>query len=655
MARKEKESYAEQQASVGQAPIVVMPEQKKIGSKEVLEASQILRKYKEGKSRLEAKLIANEEFWKLRQWNYHSKSDDEFRPASAWLWSCIQSRYSDAMDSYPTCNFLPRQQDDKGEALMLSAIVPVVLEQNHYEETYSDIAWYMLKQGGCVQGVFWDGSKNNGLGDVSIKRVDFLNLFWESGITDIQESANLFNTELVDNKILEQRYPQTIGHLQGKKLTLAKYLYDDNVDTTNKSVVVDWYYHTEYNGRKVLQYCKYVNDIVLYATENDTEIPTAPVLDPKTGLPVVDEMGQPVVKPTGEPRSVRGWYDHAMYPFVCQPLYPIEGSICGMGLTDIGRDTQMQIDVMNKAVVDNTVAGATPRAFIRRDGSVNEDEYKDLTKPLVHVEGNLGEENIRIIESTPLPSSYLNALDSKVGELKYVTSNQDSNNGVAPSGVTAASAIAALQEAAGKNARSTNKSFYRAYRDVIYQVVELIRQFYDVPRTFRIAPDTQGEQFVQFSNAGIKPQPQMLMGKQNGFRKPEFDIEVTAEKSSPYKKMEQNELALNFYKQGFFNPQMADQAIACLQMMDFQGKEEIIQRIMQNGTIYETMLQYQQMALMLAQKYDPALAQQIGATILQQGGQPVRQPQGGEVDLDPTEESTITQKARAQAREAYTE
>lgn len=657
------QSYAEQQANpieqradtemamlnvLAQDEAMRQAQPQKIGRDEVLQATETLKKYKEGKSRLEAKIIANEEFWKLRQWRYHSKSDDEFRPASAWLWSCIQSRYSDVMDSYPTCNFLPRQQDDKGEAMKLSAIVPVILEQNKYEETYSDVAWYMLKHGGCVQGVFWDGTKNNGLGDVSIRRIDFINLFWESGITDIQESDQLFNTELVSNKILEQRYPQTKGRLNGKKITLAKYLYDDNVNTEDKSVVVDWYYHTEYNGKKVLHYCKFVDDIVLYATENDTAVPTRQEIDPETGLPLII--------PAGEPMSERGLYDHGLYPFVCQPLYPIEGSICGYGLTDIGRDTQMQIDVMNKAVVDNTVAGATPRVFIRNDGSVNEDEYRDLTKPLVHVEGSVDETNIRVVDATPLPSTYITALDAKIQELKQVTSNQDANNGVAPSGVTAASAIAALQETAGKNARSTNKSFYRAYRDVIYQVVELIRQFYDVPRTFRIAPDTMGEQFVQFSNEGIKPQPQMMYGQDMGFRKPEFDIEVTAEKANPYKKMEQNELALNFYQQGFFNPQMADQAIACLQMMDFNHKEEVIQRIQANGTMMQLMLQYQQMALMLAQKYEPALADELANNILQQGGQPI--PQGGEpIDLDGSDkekEGTRMTKAREQARSTTT-
>lgn len=617
---------------------------KKIGSKEVLQAAEILRKYKEGKARLEAKIIANEEFWKLRQWRYENKeNDDSFQPATSWLWSCIQSRHSDIMDSFPTCNFLPRQEDDKAEAKKLSAIIPVVLEQNRYEETYSDVAWYMLKHGGCVQGIFWDGNAHNGLGDIRIEKVDFLNLFWESGITDIQASENVFTTELVSNKLLEQKYPQTVGHLDSKKITVAKYLYDDHVNTDGKSVVVDWYYKTEYNGRKAVHYCKFVNDVVLFATENETEPPTMTQVDPQTGLPLVI--------PTGEPLSVRGLYDHAMYPFVVQQLYPIEGSLCGYGLTDIGRDTQMQIDIMNKAVTDNVVVSATPRYFYKDDGSINTDDFTNYKKTLVPVAGNIGEDYLRPIESAPLSAAHIQELQYKIDELKYVTSNQDSNNGVAPSGVTAASAIAALQETAGKNARDANKTIHRAYRDVCYMVLELIRQFYDTPRTFRIAPDSMGEQFVQFDNAGIQPQPQMMYGMENGLRLPEFDIEVTSEKANPYKKMEQNELALNFYNQGFFNPQMADQAIACLQMMDFNKKEEVIQRIQANGTMMQMLLQFQQIALTLAQKYEPETAEQIGQMILSQGGQPI--PTSGEVDLNSSDnEHPYVEKSRNQARES---
>ena len=619
----------------------------KIDDKVVSRASEILRKYKEGKERLEQKIIANEEFWKLRQWNYMNDGNEDFKPATAWLWSCIQSRYSDAMDSYPTCNFQPRQMDDKAEAIKLSAIVPVILEQNRYEDVYSDVVWYTLKHGGSIQGIFWDGSKHNGLGDVTIKKIDFINFFWEPGITDIQESQNIFNTELVSNNILEQRYPQCAGKLNAKTITLAKYLYDDNVDTSDKSVVVDWYYHTYNNGKKTLQYVKYVNDIVLYATENEITGPEKVTIDPETGIPLTIPLDKPLAE--------KGLYDHGLYPFVTMALYPIEGSICGYGITDIGRDTQIQIDQLNKAIVDNAIEGATPRYFVRDDGSVNIKEFNDRNKKFVHVEGQIDETNIRAIEHKPLNPIYVNYLQQKIDEMKFITSNQDANNGTAPSGITAASAIAALQETAGKNARSTNKTFHRAFRDVCYQIVELIRQFYDVPRTFRINPDGMQEEFVNYSNTGLKPQPQMTMGMDMGLRLPEFDIDVTSEKANPYKKMEVNDLAMNFFNAGFFNPQMTDQALACLQMMDFQKKDEVMQKISENGTLQEMLLMYQQMALQFANQIDTALGERVAQQILSQGGQPIPQDVGMQADATSdveTEEHPVVQRARQGARES---
>ena len=615
----------------------------KVDSKVVTQASEILRKYKEGKARLEQKIIANEQFWKLRQWNYMNNGTDDFEPATAWLWSCIQSRYSDAMDSYPTCNFQPRQSDDKAEAIKLSAIVPVILEQNRYEDVYSDIIWYTLKHGGSIQGVFWDGSKHNGLGDVCVKKIDFINFFWEPGITDIQESQNIFNTELISNNILEQRYPQCIGKLTSKNITLAKYIYDDNVDTSDKSVVVDWYYHTYVNGKKTLQYVKYVNDIVLYATENEITPPEKVTVDPETGIPLTIPLDRPLAE--------KGLYDHGLYPFVSMALYPVEGSICGYGITDIGRDTQIQIDQLNKAIVDNAIEGASPRYFVRDDGTINLKEYNDKNKKFVRVEGSIGEENIRPIDHKALDGIYVNYLTQKIDELKYVTSNQDYNNGVAPSGITAASAIAALQETAGKNARSTNKAFHRAFRDVCYQIVELIRQFYDVPRTFRINPDGMNEQFMPYDNSGLKPQMQMTMGMNMGLRLPEFDIDITSEKANPYKKMEINELALSFYNAGFFNPQMTDQALACLNMMDFNKKDEVMQKIRENGTLQEMLLLYQQMALQFANQIDPALAEQVAQQIMSQGGQPIPQNAVAEAPTgDNGGEHPVVKRARNDAR-----
>ena len=428
-----------------------LPVRPKIGAEELRRANGILKKYKEGKTRLEQRIIDNEQFWKLRHWEQMEKegqggNSGDPQPASGWLVNCILSKHADAMDCYPAPTVLPREPDDRQEAQRLSRILPVVLKKNQFKRTYSSAWWYKLKSGCAVYGVFWDGTKLGGLGDISVKRMDLLNLFWEPGVTDIQDSAHFFSTELVDNDKLLAEYPQLEGKLGRGNFTLSRYLYDDTVDTSNKSLVVDWYYHTNMEGRKVLQYCKYVGETVLYATENDTVQPT------ETQLMGADENGRPVMGqvPCGPSMAQRGWYDHGKYPFVFDVLFPEEGTPCGYGSIDLCTSSQKQIDLMNQAILKNTLANATPRFFIRSDGAVNENEYADWTRPFVHTNGNLGSDSIAPIRAGSLDSVYVAILNNKIGEMKETAGNRDVANGGTASGVTAGTAIAALQESSGK-------------------------------------------------------------------------------------------------------------------------------------------------------------------------------------------------------------
>ena len=583
-----------------------------IGREQIQKAQLTLNRYKEGKANLEKRIVENEQWYKLRHWECMRKEKtNQIEPSSGWLFNAIANKHADAMDNFPSPNILPREKGDKAEAEMLSSIIPVILEQNDFEETYDNVWDYKLKAGTGIYGVFWDKSKLNGLGDISIRKVDIINLFWESGITDIQRSRNLFHVELMDNDLLMATYPQLEGKLSSGTMDMSKYIYDDNVDTTNKSAVVDWYYKKNQKGKTVLHYCKYVNDVVLFATENENE-------------PVMDEMGNMIRPPMAE----TGWYDHGLYPFVFDPLFSVEGTPCGFGYIDIGKSAQEYIDRGNQAIMQNMLANAKPRHFIRTDGSVNEEEYADMTKDFIHVDGNLGQDSIIPIQGKPLNNIYVQVINDKVNELKEVTGNRDISTGGTTSGVTAASAIAALQESGSKLSRQDNKASYRAFRKVCLMVIELIRQFYDIPRCFRIMGENGAARYVEYSNAGITPQFQGIeMGVDMGYRTPLFDIEITAQKQSPYSKMSQNELALQFFGAGFFNPQMADQALACLDMMDFDRKQFIMQKIAQNGGMYQQMLMMQQQMLQMAQMIDPAMADQIAAGIV--GGQPVTPAVGG--------------------------
>ena len=558
----------------------------------------------------------------------------DIQPTSAWLFNCIANKHADAMDNFPAPNILPREEGDKAEAEMLTSIIPVVLEQNDFEQTYSDVWQDKLKGGTGVYGVFWDKTKLNGLGDISIKEIDLVSLFFEPGITDIQKSKNLFHVELTDNDVLTSTYPQLIGNLGTSTIDLSKYVYDDTVDTSNKSAVVDWYYKKHQNGKVVLHYCKFVYDEVLFATENDPNF------------------------------AERGWYDHGEYPFIFDVLFPVKGSPAGFGYIDIGKDAQTYIDRGNQAIMKNMLANAKPRYFIRTDGSVNEKEFADTTKDFIHVDGNLGQDSILPVQTKPLNDIYIRVLNDKVDELKETTGNRDISTGGTTSGVTAASAIAAMQEAGSKLSRDNNKSAYRSFRKLCVMVIELIRQFYDMPRCFRIMGENGAARYVQYSNQGIAPQDQGTeFGVDMGFRKPLFDIEVTAQKQSPYSKMSQNELALQFYQVGFFNPQMSDQALACLDMMDFDRKQFIMQKISQNGTMYQQIMMMQQQMMMLAQMVDNSRGgNEISAGLAQQFG--IQMPGivegGAKTDVESTEalggnegaESSTTKKARQRVAES---
>ena len=601
-----------------------------IGREEIQKAQLTLNKYKEGKSNLERRIVENEQWYKLRHWECMRKSEQlQVEPSSGWLFNCIANKHADAMDNFPSPNVLPREEGDKAEAEMLSSIIPVILEQNDFEETYDNVWDYKLKAGTGIYGVFWDKEKLNGLGDISIRKVDIINLFWESGITDIQRSRNLFHVELKDNDLLMGAYPQLEGKLSNATMDLSKYVYDDTVDTNNKSAVVDWYYKKSQNGKTILHYCKFVNDVVLFATENDPAF------------------------------AERGWYDHGLYPFVFDPLFSVEGTPCGFGYIDVGKSAQEYIDRGNQAIMMNMLANAKPRHFIRGDGSVNEEEYADLRKDFIHVDGNLGQDSILPVQGKPLNDIYVTVINNKIDELKETTGNRDISTGGTTSGVTAASAIAAMQEASSKLSRDSNKSSYRAFRKVCLMVIELIRQFYDLPRCFRIMGENGAARFVEYSNAGIQPQMQGIeFGVDTGFRLPLFDIEITAQKQSPYSKMSQNELALQFYSAGFFNPQMADQALACLDMMDFDRKQFVMQKIAQNGGMYQQMLMMQQQMLQMAQMIDPAMAEQIAVGIMggaapAHGGQPganvgSTEALGGSVEKEPAH----TKKAKQRVAES---
>lgn len=552
---------------------------KVIGVEEIIKARETLQKYKQQKQSLESRVVNNEEWWKIHNWEQIKKKDavkaDRENPngietpsSSAWLFNSITNKIADFSDNYPEANIRARTGGDVPEAERLKNVIPMILKRNKFYKTYIADISEKSKSGTGITYVGWN-PKKDGIGDVEIQNINILSIFWQGGITDIQKSRNVFTVELVDTDLLKKQYPSEAENITSDgEVDLKQYLYEDYIDTTDKSLVIDWWYKKD--GK--LHYCKFVNNVVLFATENEPD------------------------------EYPNGYYDDGNYPFVFDVMFPMQGTIAGFGFIDVGKQPQEYIDKMDAGILQNVLMNSTPRYFERQDSEINEEEFLDWTQPFVKTNTNLGQDDLREINVRGLDSAVFTQRDSKINEIKETTANRDVSTGGTTSGVTAASAISALIETGSKVSRMAIKGTYDAFENIIYLIIERMRQFYDLPRYVRITGDDGTDDFDTYDNSNLKLQERQTLQGDTAQYLPEFDIEVAAQKASPYSKAAQNELALQLYSAGFFNPQNTDQSLACLNIMDFDHKSDVINQIKKNGTLLDALQQAQMQLQQLQQE-----------------------------------------------------
>lgn len=108
---------------------------------------------------------------------------------------------------------------------------------------------------------------------------------------------------------LEGEYPDFKFRGSGD-IRSAKYMHDDTIDTTDKCMVVDWYYKKHEGGRMTLHFIKFCEGNLLYATEQ------------MEGME-------------------NGLYAHGRYPYEFDVLFPEKDSPAGFGYVDIMKDAQI--------------------------------------------------------------------------------------------------------------------------------------------------------------------------------------------------------------------------------------------------------------------------------------------------------------------------
>lgn len=536
---------------------------KRVGKDEIARARKRLDEFKAAKAGINEEIKLNEQWYRRRHMMYLRSGKkvgspefegdsippervmgEEVEPVTAYVFNSVQNFHADAMDNYPRANVLARSPADELEAYKIKMILPALHQRIGLERVYDRVMWCKGIQGWGVYTVCWDKDKAGGRGDLAVKKVKLLNLYWDVEVEDVQDSSDVFCVHRRNAEDVRRMYPK----VNERDITTEEIDYQRHTEnpvnaTKDKVDVVDWYYKKRNGeGKVVLHFCQFVGDQVLYATENEAEL------------------------------SERGLYDHGKYPFVFDVLYPLEGQAIGFGKISVGGRTQAFIDILGKAIMEKTLWACRPRYFEREGAGLNEADFLDTNKRIVKVAGDL--ENIKPMEMPQVDGNAISLQDRLVETLNTNTNTRDVSTGSAPGGVTAASGLAILDQNQGKTGRDANRESFRAFEELVAMEIELMRQFYTDDHYFRVMDEATGRtDYVAMNNKGLTDK--------NG-DPVEFDLELTTEKNSEYTRMSHNELILSFFNAGFFDPSRAAQSIACLSMMDFEQKDELIRMLEQN-------------------------------------------------------------------------
>ena len=522
-------------------------------SEEAIRLRKALTFYRQAKQEADRAVLTDEDWFRAKHWKYMKGNQPSLghEPTTPFILNAVWHKHADAMDHYPEPIFLEREPNDRPLAEALSKIVPLVLEKNDFERVYSDVWWQKIKHGTGIYYVGWDNSKENGLGDIVIRKVDLLRFYTEPHIDDIQQSRYVFVLSLSDTAELKRRYPDKRIVSDADAITLESYsgCYDP-VELNGKSCLIDCYEKMRNSqGKEVVHLTKMVGETILYSTKTDPDFA-------QTGL-----------------------YEHGQYPFVVDPFIPNEASLYGIGLVEIARPTQEYIDRLDYLIEANCLVSGRQRFIVKRSSGIRPDDLRDMTRDLVECDSSAEDSVIRPLQAAAFPSHVMEHRQKKVDELKEVVGNRDFSQGGVNGGVTAYKSISALQEAGDKLSRDVLKSSYRAFRQIVNLCVELIREFYDEARSFRIIGEDGNTAYVSLSNQKLKLQSNVGMDGSTLYRKAVFDVKIVSQRKNQFDSEQHNSLIREFYQSGAFSPENAESAMVALDAMMLENKDKIIKAL----------------------------------------------------------------------------
>lgn len=572
-------------------------------------ATSVLNAYKEAK-RYRAQYDKNWERWyRLYAGQHWDGPRPEWRstPVVNFIFSTIETILPIMTDNNPQINITPKNQDSQEMSAIMGAIVEKLWTDNSMGLKLPETIKNALKYGTGIQKVWWNPKMASGLGDVCVSVVDPRHFYPSPGAKTIQDAAYVIFAANVPLDSVIRDFPHVKGKIEGgiwdPELTVQKTITSQRVDSgvflgpvSNTLGTATTEFKGNLQGKDGTMDRNKLVTLIEWWHRDDS------------GQTWVTIMANGILL-----KHDKNPFNHNLFPFIRYIDYQVPSVFWGMGEIQQLEKLQENINQRRAQITDILRLTANPPFVADADSGVNP---KAMTnRPAVIIYKNRGSE-VRWLTPPQLPAALFELQDLDKKDFDAISGVLDVTQGRRPTGIEAASAISELQEAAQTRIRFKVRLMEESLRELGVQMLALVQQFYDMPRTIRIKTGISGgSKFVELNQQQVNPMTQSV-DTINDPSVGEYDVEIGVGSTLPKDKTARANQMIELFQMGVVDRRAVLENIGLAP----EEYEQLIAR----------MEQQEQMQLMAAQGQAPGGSVPPDAS----GGAPT----GGPQEPPPTEQ-----------------
>lgn len=441
---------------------------------------------------------------------------------------------------------------DKPEVSMQHTLIEVIMDQSIYDA------------GICK--VYYDMNADNGMGDVRVKSIDPKNIYINPEAVDFDKDCTyVIEKQRLTISWLKKMFPEHSSKIKSDSAenkhfdtdSVVKYPIDTEASINNRPQINEsdcretvevwecWMDSDEFESYEES------NDIGGVTESTRLKYPNGKLV---TYLPQQNLILQSVENP----------YKHGKKPYVRFVDAILPHSFWGEGEAECLMNAQININQVLCNIMAYLKLMANPVWFVGTDSGVPPESItNDIAMILRVKESNL--QSIRRDIPPAMQAGIINLYDSLMRNAEIESGINDSSQGRRPAGITAASAIIALQEASQTRIRLKERNMQTSLTKMASMLVQLFMQFYSAPRVLRITGTNGRTEWSEFyfdnTDAGyslnkksytINDDNSVVDGdyEQPIESKGIFDISIKSGTSQPMARAARSELAMQLRAKG---------------------------------------------------------------------------------------------------------